>query len=138
MINRWTVRDQLYDTLADEGMGAIAFSPLAQGRLTSRYLAGVPGDSRAARGGFLNTSDITPDVVARLEKLNAAAQRRGQSLAQMALSWVLKDQRLTSALIGASRPEQVRECVGALDGPAFSAADLTEIDAICGTGDNFA
>ena len=110
MFNRWTERDHLLDRLETEGMGCIAFSPLAQGVLTDRYLDGIPADSRAAGGRFLKAASITEKNVARVRALNAIAKRRGQTLAQMALAWVLRDPRMTSALIGASRPEQVRGC----------------------------
>ncbi len=138
MINRWTLRDGLYDTLAAEGIGSIVFSPLAQGLLTARYLSGVPADSRAAQAGFLDPALLTKANTAKLGALNDLAGKRGQSLAQMALAWVLKDGRITSALIGASRPEQVTECVAALQVPDFGAAELAEIDAITGPGDYFA
>jgi L-glyceraldehyde 3-phosphate reductase len=139
MINRWSERDGLYDALAESGMGAIVFSPLAQGLLTSRYLSGgIPTDSRAAIAHFLKPDMVTPDNVRRLGELAALAANRGQTLAQMALAWVLKDSRVTSALIGASRSEQVIECVKALERPDFTAAELNAIDAITGTGDYFA
>jgi L-glyceraldehyde 3-phosphate reductase len=139
MINRWSERDGLYDALAESGMGAIVFSPLAQGLLTSRYLSGgIPTDSRAAIAHFLKPDMVTPDNVRRLGELAALAANRGQTLAQMALAWVLKDSRVTSALIGASRSEQVIECVKALERPDFTAAELTAIDAITGPGDYFA
>ncbi len=128
MFDRWTEEDKLLDTLEAEGMGAICFSPLAQGLLTDRYLKGIPSDSRAAGGRFLTPSSITDDKLARVTALNALAEKRGQSLAQMALSWVLRDERMTSAVIGASRPEQVLDCLGALKNTSFSAEELAEID----------
>ena len=112
MFNRWIERDRLLDRLEAEGIGCIAFSPLAQGVLTDRYLDGIPADSRAAGGRFLTAASITDETVARVRALKAIAERRGQSLAQMALAWVLRDPRMTSALIGASRPEQVEDAVG--------------------------
>ncbi|HEY5598040.1 MAG TPA: L-glyceraldehyde 3-phosphate reductase [Kiloniellales bacterium] len=130
ILNRWTEEDRLLDTLEQEGMGCIVFSPLAQGLLTDRYLKGVPADSRAGqhrdswREGFLSEANL-----ARIRKLNDIARKRGQSLAQMAIAWVLRDRRMTSALIGASRPEQVRDCVGALANPGFSPEELAAIDA---------
>ena len=115
------------------GMGIIAFSPLAQGLLTDRYLNGIPQDSRIARDGrFLKESNLTPEVLARIQALNAVASRRGQTLAEMALAWILKDEHVCSVLIGASRPEQILENVKALDNCEFSAEELREIDAICG------
>ena len=128
MFNRWTEKDKLLDALEQEGMGCIAFSPLAQGVLTDRYLDGIPADSRAAGGRFLQTRSITPENVARVRALSAIAKRRGQTLAQMALAWVLRDPRMTSALIGASRPEQVKDAVGALDNLAFTPEELSEIE----------
>ena len=127
MFDRWTERDRLLDCLEAEGMGCIAFSPLAQGVLTDRYLGGIPADSRAANGRFLKSGVITRTNVERVLALQAIAGRRGQSLAQMALAWVLRDPRMTSALIGASRPEQVADCVGALTKLSFSAEELAEI-----------
>src|SRR6201997_4286322 len=106
MINRWIEVDGLLDTLEEEGIGAIVFSPLAQGMLTDKYLNGVPRDSRAAAAGSFNPKFLTQENVDRVRHLDAIAKRRGQSLAQMALAWVLRDKRVTSALIGASRPEQ--------------------------------
>src|SRR6185437_14891810 len=114
MVNRWIERD-LLDVLEEEGAGCIAFSPLAQGLLTNKYLHGVPEGSRASESdGSFSQSLLTDEVLDRVRALNGIAERRGQSLAQMALAWVLRDARVTSALIGASRPEQVRENVGAL------------------------
>jgi L-glyceraldehyde 3-phosphate reductase len=128
MFNRWTEHDRLLDRLEAEGMGCIAFSPLAQGVLTDRYLDGIPADSRAAGGRFLKAHSITPENVARVRALQAIAKRRGQTLAQMALAWVLRDPRMTSALIGASRPEQIRDAVGALSNTSFTAEELAEIE----------
>jgi L-glyceraldehyde 3-phosphate reductase len=128
LINRWVEDDKLLDALDEEGMGSIAFSPLAQGMLTDKYLAGLPGDSRAAQGKSLDPGLITPANVERARQLNAIAARRGQTLAQLAIAWVLRGKRVTSALIGASRPEQVDDAVGALKTPDFSAEELAEID----------
>ena len=128
LINRWIEDDHLLDTLEEEGIGAIVFSPLAQGLLTDRYLNGVPSDSRAAAGGSFNPKFLAQENIDRVRHLNEIAERRGQSLAQMALAWVLRDKRVTSALIGASRPEQVVDGVKALDKLGFTAEELTEID----------
>ncbi len=128
MVNRWIETDGLLDTLAEEGIGAIVFSPLAQGMLTDKYLNGVPGDSRAAAAHFFNPKFLTADNLARVRALNEIAKRHGQTLAQMALAWALRDKRVTSALIGASRPEQVIDAVGALGRLAFAADELKEID----------
>ncbi len=128
MINRWIERDGLLDTLDDEGIGAIVFSPLAQGMLTNKYLDGVPQDSRAAKGKSLRKTFLSADNLERIRSLNAIAERRGQSLAQMAIAWVLRNDRVTTALIGASRPEQVTDSVAALENRQFSDAELAEID----------
>ena len=128
MINRWIEDDGLLDTLDGLGIGSIVFSPLAQGMLTSKYLAGVPEDSRAAQGKSLRQSFLNDNTIANIRALNGIAERRGQTLAQMALAWVLRGGRVTTALIGASRPGQVEDCVGALKRPDFSEAELAEID----------
>lgn len=128
MINRWVEEDGLLGALESEGMGSIVFSPLAQGMLTDKYLRGIPEGSRAAAGKSLRQSFLTDDNLARIRALNDIAGRRGQSLAQMAIAWVLRDPRVTSALIGASRPEQVEDCVAALDRLEFTAEELAEID----------
>jgi L-glyceraldehyde 3-phosphate reductase len=120
----------LLDVLGNEGIGAIAFCPLAQGLLTNRYLQGIPADSRASKAVFLKSSDITEGRLAEIRALNELAAQRGQSLAQMALAWVLRDQRMTSALIGASRVEQIEQNVAALANLSFSAEELACIDAI--------
>ncbi|MEZ5666924.1 MAG: L-glyceraldehyde 3-phosphate reductase [Alphaproteobacteria bacterium] len=130
MLNRWIEDDFLLDTLAGEGMGCIAFSPMAQGLLTGRYLDGIPADSRAAAGTGLSAGRIDEAMRARLRALNDIAAARGQTLAQMALAWVLRDRRMTSALIGASRPEQIADCVRALDAPGFDDAELQRIEAV--------
>jgi L-glyceraldehyde 3-phosphate reductase len=128
MLNRWVEEDGLLDTLSDLGLGTIVFSPLAQGMLTTKYLGGIPEDSRAAAGKSLRTAFLNEDNLSRIQGLNAIAARRGQTLAQMALAWVLRGGRVTSALIGASRPEQIVDCVGALKNLTFSAEELAEID----------
>ena len=128
ILNRWIERDGLLDTLDEVGAGSIVFTPLAQGLLTGKYLDGVPGDSRAAQGKSLDDGLLTADHVARLAGLNEIAKARGQSLAQMALAWVLRGGRVTSALIGASKPGQIVDCVGALDGAEFTADELRRID----------
>ncbi len=127
MLNRWIEHD-LLDVLGEEGVGCIAFSPLAQGMLTDRYLDGVPPDSRAALGHFLKPEMLTDDAMAHVRALNGLAQRRGQSLAQMALAWVLRDPRVTSALIGASSVEQLDQNVAALDNLEFIDDELAEIE----------
>jgi L-glyceraldehyde 3-phosphate reductase len=130
ILNRWTEEDQLLDTLENEGLGCIAFSPLSQGLLTDKYLAGVPGDSRARSGSpAWRDSFLSEQNLACIRALNALASKRGQTLAQMAIAWVLRDPRMTSALIGASRTEQIEDAVGALGNLAFSQAELDEIDA---------
>ncbi|KUY48930.1 L-glyceraldehyde 3-phosphate reductase [Burkholderia sp. AW33-5] len=129
LLNRWVEQD-LLGTLDDIGTGSIAFTPLAQGLLTSKYLNGVPADARVNKpgGGSLKQDHLSADNLEHVRKLNGIAERRGQSLAQMALAWVLRNGRVTSALIGASRAEQVRENVGALKNLEFSADELAEID----------
>jgi L-glyceraldehyde 3-phosphate reductase len=130
MFNRW-VEDGLLETLREEGIGCIPFSPLAQGLLTDKYLKGIPEGSRAgSTHGFLRPEHVTDDKLERTRQLNELALARGQSLAQMALAWVLRHPEVTSALIGASRPEQVEDAVGALDQLAFSSEELQRIDAI--------
>ncbi|MEU9180219.1 L-glyceraldehyde 3-phosphate reductase [Streptomyces sp. NPDC048550] len=128
MINRWTEEDGLLDTLEEAGMGCISFAPLAQGLLTGKYLKGIPEDSRAAAGKSLNPDLLSQDVVRRLAGLNEIAARRGQSLAQLALTWVLRDERMTSALIGASSVSQLEQNVAALGGAPLSEQELKEID----------
>lgn len=131
MFNRW-VEDGLLKTLEDEGIGCIAFSPLAQGLLTDRYLKGIPADSRAGKPhGFLKREHVTEDVLGKVRALNELAVRRGQTLAQMALAWILRHAAVTSVLIGASRVSQLESNVAALRNPAFSADELRDIDSIC-------
>ena len=129
MLSR-TIEDTTLPVLAEEGVGCIAFSPLAQGILTDRYLGGdVPADSRAARAAFLKPSDLTEGKLNAVRKLNELAGQRGQTLAQMALAWVLRHEAMTSVLIGASRMSQLDDALGALKSPAFSADELAAIDA---------
>ncbi len=128
MLNRWIERDRLTDTLDDLGVGSIAFTPLAQGMLTAKYLRGVPEGSRATQGKSLDPGALTAQALDKLRGLNAIAERRGQTLAQMAIAWVLRGGRITSALIGASKPEQVVDCAGAVSNLDFTAAELAEID----------
>jgi L-glyceraldehyde 3-phosphate reductase len=129
MLNRW-IEPELLDALEAEGMGCIAFSPLAQGLLTDKYLEGVPEDARINRpgGDTMKAEHMSEANLARVRALRAIARARGQSLAQMAIAWVLRDRRVTSALIGASRPEQITELVGALDSPRFNDDELAGID----------
>jgi L-glyceraldehyde 3-phosphate reductase len=130
MFNRW-VEDGLLETLAAEGIGCIPFSPLAQGLLTNKYLGGIPEDSRAAKPhGFLKPDRITEQRLNQVQRLNEIAGARGQTLAQMALAWVLRHAVVTSALIGASRVSQIEDSVGALQDLAFSADELARIEAI--------
>jgi L-glyceraldehyde 3-phosphate reductase len=128
-----TVEEGLLAVLEEEGIGCIAFSPLAQGVLTDRYLDGIPDDSRAAKPhGFLNRGEITDHVVGQVRRLGDIARKRGQSVAQLALAWVLRHLGVTSVLIGASRVEQIDDGVAALDHLAFAADELKEIDRILG------
>ncbi len=128
MINRWVERDGLKDTLKELGVGSIAFTPLAQGMLTKKYLSGMPEGSRATQGKSLFPSMLTDHAIGNIRKLNEIAESRGQTLAQMALAWVLRDGGITTALIGASKPSQVIDCVGAIENLAFSADELALID----------
>jgi L-glyceraldehyde 3-phosphate reductase len=127
MLNRW-IEDRLLDALSEEGVGCIAFSPLAQGLLTDRYLEGVPADSRASRSGSLSAGMLSADNLARIRGLAALAEARGQSLAQMALAWALRDPRVTSVLIGASRLSQLDQNLDALENLDFTPAELASID----------
>lgn len=132
MLDRW-IENGLTDVLEEEGVGSIAFSPLAGGKLTGRYLNGIPEDSRAASDSiFMNASDITEELVTKVRALNEAAIGRGQSLAQMALAWDLKVGKLTSVLIGASKVRQIEDCVAALDHLEFTEEELKKIDEILG------
>ena len=134
MLDRWIEADGLKDYAHEQQFGLIAFSPLAQGLLTNRYLGGIPADSRAASGrsNWLTKDRITEEQVVMVQKLAAMAERRGQSLAQMALAWVLRGNGVTSVLIGASRADQIRDCVGCLKNRDFSPEELAEIDTIIG------
>lgn len=127
MVNRW-IEDELLDTLDALGVGCIAFSPLAQGMLTSKYLNGAPADSRAAKGGSFGSHLLSDDNLARIRALDAIAKQRGQTLAQLALSWVLRDPRVTSALIGARTVAQLEDSLAALNTLSFSAEELAQID----------
>jgi L-glyceraldehyde 3-phosphate reductase len=127
LLNRW-IEDELLATLADLGAGCIAFSPLAQGMLTGKYLNGMPDDARAAKKGSFNQSLISEDNKKRIRALNEIAQRRGQTLAQMAIAWVLRDERVTSALVGARTVDQLADTLRSLDNLAFSEVELSEID----------
>ncbi|SOC85369.1 L-glyceraldehyde 3-phosphate reductase [Ensifer adhaerens] len=128
MINRWIEEDGLVDTLEELGVGSIVFSPLAQGMLTSKYLNGIPDASRAAQDKSLNPDFLNEKNIENIRALNRIAEKRGQTLAQMAIAWVLRKGRITSALIGASRAAQVADCVAALDNPDFTDAELADID----------
>ena len=127
MFNRW-IEGGLLDALDEVGAGCIAFTALAQGLLTNRYLDGIPADSRAAQGKSLEAETITPEVIERVKGLNDIAQERGQTLAQMALAWVLRDSRVTSTLIGASSVQQLEDNVAATKNLAFSDEELKRID----------
>ncbi len=130
MLNRW-IEPELVPTLEELGVGSISFSPLAQGQLTDRYLKGIPSDSRAAKPwGFLKEKDITPEKIKLISKLNDIAKGRGQTLAEMAVVWNLKRGHLTSVLIGASRPEQIRDNVAALEKREFTDDELAAIDKV--------
>lgn len=130
MIDRWA-EDGLLDTLEKIGIGSIVFSPLEQGILTSKYLDGIPDDSRAAtHGSYLDKNQITPQVIDQVRQLNEIAQTRGQSLAQMAVSWLLKDERVTSVLVGVSKVSQLEDNIAAINNINFSKAELEKIDHI--------
>lgn len=135
MLNRWVERDGLKETLAELGVGSIAFTPLAQGMLTAKYLHGLPEGSRATRGKSLRPAMITERAIESIRALNRIAEARGQTLAQMAIAWVLRDGAITTALIGASRPEQVVDCAGAVGRLDFTAAELAEIDRLAAEED---
>ncbi|MEU4006907.1 L-glyceraldehyde 3-phosphate reductase [Streptomyces pseudogriseolus] len=134
MLNRWIETDGLLDVADEEGFGVIGFTALAQGLLTGRYLDGVPEDSRAAAGTSFDAGWLTDDMLRRLRALNDVAARRGQTLAQMALAWALRDPRVTSLVIGASRTEQLEQNVAALENLDFTAEELAEIDALATDG----
>jgi L-glyceraldehyde 3-phosphate reductase len=134
LLNRW-VEPKLMGVLAEEGIGCIAFSPLAQGLLTDRYLAGIPQGSRASKPhGFLRPEDIQPPELEKVRKLSEIAKARGQKMVQLALAWILRLPGMTSALIGASRVQQVEDCVGSLDNLEFSQEELAAIDRILAGG----
>jgi L-glyceraldehyde 3-phosphate reductase len=133
MLNRW-IEGGLLDTLEEIGTGCIAFSPLAQGMLTNKYLGGVPGDARASKGGSFSQSLLTPENLERIRGLDEIARSRGQSLAQMAIAWVLRDSRVTSALIGARNVEQLENSLAALATPDFSEDELARIDSYAEEG----
>lgn len=128
MLNRWVETDGLKDTLTELGVGSIAFTPLAQGMLTNKYLGGIPKDSRAAQDKSLFPSMLTDKAIENIRKLNDIAMGRGQTLAQMAIAWVLRDGGITTALIGASKPSQVTDCAGAIANLDFTADELALID----------
>jgi L-glyceraldehyde 3-phosphate reductase len=128
MLNRWIEEDHLLDTLEEIGAGCIAFSPLAQGLLTNRYLNGVPADSRIATGGAMTADMLTDDRLSRVRALNEVAARRGQTLAQLALVWALRDPRMTSLVIGASSVAQLEDNVAALANTDVTDAELAEVD----------
>jgi L-glyceraldehyde 3-phosphate reductase len=127
LVNRW-IEVELLDTLGELGVGCICFSPLAQGVLTDRYLAGVPEGSRASRPGSMSPDQLTEETMAKVRALNEIAQGRGQTLAQLALAWTLRDPRMTSTLVGASSIEQLEQNLGALQQPDFTSVELDEID----------
>ena len=128
ILNRWVETDGLKETLAELGVGSIAFTPLAQGILTRKYLNGIPEGSRAVQGKSLDPATITPRAIESVRALNAIAEARGQTLAQMAIAWVLRGGGITTALIGASRPEQVVDCAGAIGNLEFTPEELAAID----------
>jgi L-glyceraldehyde 3-phosphate reductase len=128
MLNRWIENDGLLDTLDELGIGSIVFSPLAQGMLTTKYLKEIPEDSRASQQKSLNPAFLNEKNLSNIRSLNAIAGQRGQTLAQMAIAWVLRKGRVTSALIGASKPDQVAECVKSIESPDFTDEELKEID----------
>lgn len=132
ILNRWIEEDGLKDFLYENGIGCIAFSPLQQGILTGKYLNGIPADSRigAGKSPYLHEDALKPELLEKVRKLNEIAENRGQSLAQMALAWILKDGKVTSVLIGASRPEQILDNLKALDNIVFSEEELRRIDEI--------
>ena len=127
LLNRW-IEAELLDTLGGLGVGCICFSPLAQGALTDRYLTGIPEGSRASRHGSMSPDQLNDETMAKVRALNEIAQRRGQTLAQLALAWTLRDPRMTSTLVGASSIEQLEQNLGALRKPDFTADELEEID----------
>ena len=130
MFKRW-IEDGLLDVLGEEGIGCIVFSPLAQGLLTNKYLDGIPDGSRATKvHGFLRPEHVTEERLSQVRKLDEIAQARGQTMAQMALAWILRHETVTSALVGASRVQQIEDSVGALDNLGFSDEELASIELI--------
>ena len=132
MLNRWVETDGLLDCLDDLGIGSIAFTPLAQGLLTNKYIGGIPQNSRALQGKSLDRDKLTEELIGNLRALNDLAQSRNQTLAQMALAWVLRGERVTTALIGASSAQQVIDCAQAVEKLEFTDAELAEIDRLSG------
>ena len=130
MLQREPEKEGVFDAIGEAGMGSIPFSPLAQGLLTERYLKEIPAGSRATQGKWLDPKAIDATMRKKLSGLNGIAKARGQTLAQMALTWVLRDPRVTTALIGASRPEQIEDCAKAAAAPKLSAAELTAIEGV--------
>ena len=130
MLDRHIERDMIPETCRDVGAGVICFSPLAQGVLSDRYLDGIPGDSRAAKNRFLRGDSITPELLSKVRALGKLADARGQTLAAMALSWILRRHEVTSVLVGASRPEQIKANLAAAGGAPFSEEELLKIDEI--------
>lgn len=130
MFNRWVENEGLLDVLEENGVGSICFSPLAQGLLTDRYLNGIPADSRAARNHFLKSESITPELLSKIQRLNKIAEGRNQSLAQMALSWILRGDRVTSVVIGASRVEQLENNIDMMRNMDFTDEELLQIEEI--------
>ena len=128
MLNRWVERDGLKDTLQELGVGSIAFSPLAQGMLSTKYLSGVPENSRAAQDKSLSPNMLSEQALSNIRQLNEIAKARGQTLAQMAIAWVLREGGITTALIGASKPAQITDCAGAINNLNFTPEDLVNID----------
>ena len=128
MLNRWIERDGLKDTLQELGVGSIAFSPLAQGMLSTKYLSGVPESSRAAQNKSLNPNMLSDQALSNISELNEIAKARGQTLVQMAIAWVLRGGGITTALIGASKPAQITDCAGAVNNLDFTAQELEKID----------
>ena len=133
MLNRW-IEEDLLDAVGDLGVGVIAFSPLAQGVLTDRYLGGIPSDSRAAQGKSLNPDSLTEDTLKHVRALSEIAQQRGQSVAQLALAWTLRDDRVTSALIGASSVAQLEQNIAALDAAPLTEAEIERIEPFAAHG----
>jgi len=135
MINRWVERDGLKETLSELGIGSIAFTPLAQGMLTNKYLKGTPEGSRATQGKSLRPQFLNEKTLNNIKQLNEIAEKRGQTLAQMALAWVLRDGGITTALIGASKASQVTDCARTVDNLTFTAEELKEIDVYANEAD---